>query len=162
MTGARANLLSVADRVPTGHWQERPGSAGWSTAEVIAHLTQVETAITTKAAKLVEHEPHAVPVWKRFHLPVRLIEVRIVRRKTPIPLEPALVTDKEEMLARLREARHRTLGFLQEVGERDLGPYRWPHPFFGSLNLYDWFRVIAHHEVRHTKQIREIVISFHE
>jgi hypothetical protein len=77
-------------------------------------------------------------------------------------LDTALVTDKEDMLARLREARRGTLGFIQEVSGRDLSTYRYPHPFVGSLNLYDWLRVIAHHEVRHARQIREIVNSFHE
>jgi len=162
MGSARAALLSAADRVPSGRWQEQLAFGGWSTAELIAHLIQVECAITTKAAELVERHPMPVPVWRRLHLPLWMIESRLVRRKTPIPLEAGLVADKEETLARLREARRGTLGFIQEVSGRDLSPYRYPHPFVGSLNLYDWLRVIAHHEVRHTKQIREIVNSFHE
>ncbi len=66
------------------------------------------------------------------------------------------------MLARLQEVREKTLAFMNETRECDLSAYRWPHPFFGSLNLYDWFRTIAHHEVRHTKQIREIIAAIQE
>lgn len=64
------------------------------------------------------------------------------------------------MLARLRAARTRTRAFLEETAGRDLRAYYWPHPFFGPLNFYDWFRTMAHHEVRHTKQLREIVEFF--
>ncbi len=66
------------------------------------------------------------------------------------------------MLSRLAELRLRTLALLEGNRNRELGAYRWPHPFFGSLNFYDWFNVMAYHEARHTKQIREIVDSFQE
>jgi hypothetical protein len=61
------------------------------------------------------------------------------------------------MLAALREVRSETIAFLDALPRRDLGVYRWSHPFFGSLNFYDWFRMVAYHEIRHSKQIREIV-----
>lgn len=162
MHGARSALLGAADQVPGIHWQERPDLARWSAAEVIAHLTQVENAITAGAAKLVQGEPRPVPRWKRWHIPFWMVEIRLARRKTPIPLDPAIVAAKEEMLARLREARRRTLAFLDESRPGDFSGYFWPHPFLGNLNFYDWFRFMAHHEIRHTKQIREIVTSFHE
>jgi len=41
----------------------------------------------------------------------------------------------------------------------DLSRWRHPHPFFGSLNLYDWFRTLYYHETRHTKQLRDILRS---
>jgi len=131
-------------------------------AEVIAHLTMVEETILKGAVRLTQDAPPQVPFWRRFHLPVWLAEWRGVRTKTPLPLDPSLVADREEMLPRLASLRQRTLAFLEENKKRDLRPYRWPHPFFGSLNFYDWLRVIAHHEVRHTKQIQEIVDSFHK
>ena len=159
---ARAALLAVADQVAGDHWQERPDPARWSVAEVIAHLTQVENKITSSAAKLVEGQPRRLPFWKRLHVPVWMTEVRLFRRQTPIPLDPALLAGKEEMIARMCEARRRTLGFLDETRASDFSAYSWPHPFLGTLRFYDWFRVMAHHELRHTKQIREIVNSFHE
>ncbi len=61
------------------------------------------------------------------------------------------------MLAALRQVRSDTITFLNDLPDRDLGMYRWPHPFLGSLSFYDWFRVVGYHERRHSKQIREIV-----
>ena len=157
---ARVGLLSAADAVSRSVWQTPPRSGAWSAAEVVAHLTMVETRITNGAAKLVSGAPPHVPLIKSLHLPVWLAEWRGYRAKSPIPLDPKLVGEKEEMLARLRELRQRTLGLLEENRERELSAYRWPHPFFGSLDFYQWFRMIAHHEARHTKQILEIVETF--
>jgi hypothetical protein len=32
----------------------------------------------------------------------------------------------------------------------------WAHAFLGMLNVYEWFEMIASHELRHTKQIKEL------
>jgi hypothetical protein len=63
------------------------------------------------------------------------------------------------MLAELREARERSLAFLAGTKDRDLGQYYWPHPALGTLNIYEWIQFLAAHEVRHTKQMREIAAS---
>ena len=156
----RAGLESAVSAVPEQLWRKTPRPGAWSAAEVVAHLTMVEGAIADGAARLVRGAPHGVPVWKRLHLPVRLAEWRGVRVKTPVPLDPQLLGEKEAMLARLAGQRQRTLALLEEHRGRELSAYRWKHPFFGSLNYYSWFRMVAHHEARHTKQIREIVETF--
>jgi hypothetical protein len=120
----------------------------------------VEQAITDGAARRLCSAPPQVPFWKRIHLPVWLAGWRGIRAKTPIPLDLGLVTEKEVMLRRLAELRVRTLAVLEENRNRELGAYRWRHPFFGSLNFYGWFNVMAYHEARHAKQIRRIVDSF--
>lgn len=86
-----------------------------------------------------------------------LVESRLIPRKTPIPLDPAQVREKDEMLAQLHELRQQTRAFIEEKTQgKDLGKYHMPHPFLGTFNLYQWFQVIASHQVRHSKQMREI------
>lgn len=155
----RADLLAVAESVPAEKWQKRPAHGGWSVAEVIAHLTMVETAITEGASKLVTREPKPVALWKRLHWPVKLAQWRFPKARTPVPLDPRLVGEKEAMLERFHAGRERTLGFLASNCDRDLGRWRWPHPFFGNLNGYTWFKLMYLHEIRHTKQMRAIVNS---
>jgi hypothetical protein len=67
-----------------------------------------------------------------------------------------MLCEKEKMLAELRTIRERSLAFLAETEGRDLREYRRPHPFLRMLNTYEWFGMIALHEIRHTKQMREI------
>ena len=88
-----------------------------------------------------------------------LVEARVIRRKAPAPVEPRMVGEKEEMLAELRQVRERTLAFIEETMERDLSKYCMAHAFLGTLNGYEWLQFIASHEIRHTKQMREIAVS---
>ncbi len=156
---AQRELLRAADAVPPDLWKTSPGDGRWSAGELVGHLIMVERAITGRADKLLDKPPKSPPFFWRFHVPMVLVESRLIRRKTPIPLDPQLVREKEEMLAELRRVREGTLAFIEETKERDLNKYHMPHAFLGTLNTYQWFQLIASHELRHTKQMREIVAS---
>jgi len=114
---------------------------------LICHLSAVERFILTRADKLLQNPPKPVPFYKRFHVPMLIVEARVIRRKAPAAVEPRMVGDKEEMLAELRGVRERTLAFIEETKGRDLSEYNMPHPFLGTLNAYDWLQFIASHEI---------------
>jgi uncharacterized damage-inducible protein DinB len=153
---AQAEFLSAAEAVPADQWKRNPSEGKWSAGDVVAHLIMVERTILRGTDKLLQKPPKPRPFFKRFHIPMALVESRLIPRKTPIPLDPSLVGQKEEMLAQLREVRGRTLAFMEETRGRNLTKYHMPHPFLGTLNTYEWFQMIASHEVRHTKQMKEI------
>jgi uncharacterized damage-inducible protein DinB len=155
----RHRLLRSADSVSAEHWKTRPDRGGWCAAELVAHLIMVERSVVGKADRMLQKSPNHIPLFKRFHLPLALVEARIIRQKTPMPLDMEMVQEKETMLAELREVRERTLAFLEETRGRNLGKYRWPHPFLGTFDVYEWFQFVAAHEVRHEKQMREIAAS---
>ena len=161
LSRCRAGLEASLNAFTPETWRKAPGSGRWSAAEVIAHVSMVEDKITSTAEKLIRGEPRPLFLLKRVHIPVALVKWRGVKRKSPIPLDPALLKGKEEMLASLTALRRRSIALLEKNRERDLSAYCWRHPFFGYLNYYTWFKVMALHEIRHTKQIREIVDSFH-
>jgi uncharacterized damage-inducible protein DinB len=156
---AQRELLRAADAVPADQWKTRPADGQWSAGELICHLSAIERAILGRADKLLQKPPKAVPFYRRFHVPMMIVESRVIRRKAPAALEPQTVGDKEEMLAELRGVRERTLAFIEETHARDLSRYNMPHPFLGNLNVYDWLQFISSHEIRHTKQMREIARS---
>jgi uncharacterized damage-inducible protein DinB len=156
---AHAGLLRAADSVPPEQWKISPAEGAWSAGELVAHLIMVERAIIGSADRVSQKPPKPIPFLKRFHLPMALVESRIIRRKSPLALDPQLVREKEEMLAEFREVRERTLAFLEETKKRDLSAYRWPHAFLGMLSAYEWFQMIAAHEIRHTKQMQEITAN---
>jgi len=153
---AQRGFLTAADLIPSHLWRLRSADGGWSAGEIVAHLCQVERTILGTADRIIRYAPKPVPIYKRLHLPLLLVEARVVRRKSPIPLDAELLTEKESMLADLRTVRERTLAFLEETSARNLRPYCWPHPFLGMLNTYEWFEMIASHEIRHTKQIKAL------
>jgi uncharacterized damage-inducible protein DinB len=153
---AQAELLCAADAVPAEQWRMRPVEGRWSAGELIGHLSEIERAILSRADKQLQKPPKAVPFYKRFHVPMMVVESRVIRRKAPSAVEPQIVSEKEEMLAEFRAVRERTMAFIEETRGRDLSKYNMPHAFLGNLNAYDWLQFIASHEIRHTKQMREI------
>jgi DinB superfamily len=159
---AQTEFLSAADTVPADQWRRNPSDGKWSAGEVVAHLIMVERTILRGTDKLLQKPPKPRPFFRRLHLPMVLVESRLIPRRTPIPLDPSMVGQKEEMLAQLREVRGRTLALMEETRGRDLSQYHMPHPFLGTLNTYEWFQMIASHEVRHTKQMKEIATALQE
>jgi uncharacterized damage-inducible protein DinB len=159
MSKAQTGLLSAADSVPADEWKTRPSEGRWSAAELVAHLMMVERAVIGKADRVAQKPPRRVSLLRRIHIPMAFVETRWIRRKAPAPVEPEMLHDKEVMLAELRTVRERSLAFLEETRTRNMGEYYWAHPALGTLNVYEWLQFIASHEVRHTKQMREIAAS---
>ena len=157
---SQAALYAAAGNIAEDTWRKPPSSGAWSAAEVFAHLTMVEEAITAGMARMLDAPPKKIRLRQRMHLPVRLAQFRQLKRKTPIPLDPALVLDKAESLARHTALRKRALQLLADNAGCDLGAYRHKHPFFGYLDVYQWYRSIGFHELRHSEQIQEIVEVF--
>jgi uncharacterized damage-inducible protein DinB len=155
----QAGLLSAADAVPAENWKTRPGEGRWSAAELVAHLMMVERAVIEKADRVSQKSPKRISLLKKIHLPMALVASRVIRRKAPVPVDPEMLRDKEIMLAELRTVRERSRAFLEETRGRDLGQYCWAHPALGTLNIYEWLKFIAAHEIRHTKQMREIAAN---
>lgn len=159
LANAQQSLLQSADAVPANHWKTRPQKNKWSAAELVAHLILVERSVVGAADRISQKTPKRFSFFGRLHLPIRLVEARVIRQKAPVSVTPEMVEEKETMLAGLREMRERTLAFLDETKGRKLGEYRWRHPFLGSFDMYEWFQFVAAHQARHEKQMREIAAS---
>ena len=156
LDGAQKRLLRAADAVPAESWNTPPREGAWSAAEVIAHVITIERTVIAAVVRILKKEPKQTPLLKRFRLPIVFAERRFVRLKTPIPVDPQLLREKEVMLAELQEVRGHTLAVIEKNRDRDLRVYRWQHPFLGSLNAYQWFVLLGSHQIRHEKQIRDI------
>ena len=161
LRASRRKFISTANEVPPELWRASPGARRWSSAEVVAHVTMVEQAIIAGAKKVLQEAPKPVPLLKRLHVPVALAAWRGTKRRSPVELDQSLVTDRPDALNRLNVGREATMGFIESMRGQDLRIYRFPHPFLGSLNIYDWFRMITYHDLRHAQQIREVVETIH-
>jgi hypothetical protein len=151
----------VAEEVSELRWRESPAPDRWSAAEVIAHVTIIEETTIFGMKRLLRAAPKAVPLRNRFHLPLMMATWRGRKLRTPIPLDTKRIRDKQDSMAGLLATREATLTFIESTRGNDVSLYRYKHPFLGSLNMYDWFRLMGYHELRHAKQIRELVETFH-
>jgi hypothetical protein len=154
---AQETFLRAADRISASNWLERLGPECWSAGHVVAHLCLVERGVLAYADRVIQRQPKTLPFYRRLHLPLALVEARLVKRKAPAMVAPQENhASKEVMIAELRSVRERTRAFLEETHARELSEYYWRHPFLGHLNFYDWFAFVAAHQLRHSKQMWDI------
>jgi hypothetical protein len=157
----RSQFVAIADAFPAEKWRESPGNGAWSAGEIVAHTMQVEESIIAASRKTLKKPPYPVPFLKRFHLPLALASTRARKLKSPIPINIERIPDQSVYVAAITACRSGTLDFIEENRGKDLKRWTWPHPVFGPLNIYEWVRLIAYHELRHAKQIREVAEIFH-
>ena len=98
-----------------------PKDGGWSAAEIVGHLIMVERSVVGSADRVIQHPPRRFSRLQKLHFPLALVEARLVKRKTPIARRSGNAREKETMLAELRDIRERTLAFMDETKERNLG-----------------------------------------
>jgi hypothetical protein len=156
---SRRALLMVTDAVPAEHSE----SQTWRQPLVGGRTSRLSDDDRTKdhqsrgSSALRARETAALS--ERFEGPMVVVEARLFRRISPIPVESETIREKEEMLSDLREVREGTLAFIGETRGRDLSRCSMTHPFLGTLTAYEWFQFIASHEIRHTKQMAEIAAA---
>lgn len=156
-----AQYNAVAQSVPNERWRESPGAGAWSAGEVTAHVMMAEETMATGMKQLLANPLLPTPFLKRFHIPLAVSTWRVKKVKSPIPLDANLVSEKSEALEKLSATRSETLKIVESTRGKNCSAYRFPHPFLGSLNVYEWFLMVGYHQARHAKQIREIVETFH-
>ena len=161
---ARGTLRRAIDAIPPDMQRQRPEPDRWSAAEVLEHLTLVErifagrilNALDTARAGL---SPEAHP---RAPLPDAVEQRmgdRANKRQAPEPARPTGTKDVASGWAAL-ESNHSTLGAaLAGCDGLALSQVTLDHPFFGTMNVYQWVELMAAHEGRHTEQIREIAAA---
>jgi hypothetical protein len=157
LSTAQETFLRAADRISLSNWLERPDPERWSAGHVVAHLCLVERGVLAYADRVIQRQPKTLPFYRRLHLPLALVEARLVKQKAPRIVAPEENhASKEVMIAELRGVRERTRAFLEETHGRELSEYHWRHPFLGHLSFYDWFAFVAAHQLHHSKQMWEI------
>jgi hypothetical protein len=77
----------------------RPADGRCSAGELVGHLSALERISRTE--KLPEKPPISRPFFRRFPVPMMLVEARVVRRKAPIALEPQMLREKDAMLGEI-------------------------------------------------------------
>ena len=77
---AQSRMLGTADEVPADQWRTRPKGGGWCAAEIVAHLIMVERSVVGSADRVVQHPPKRFSRLQRLHLPLALVEARLVKR----------------------------------------------------------------------------------
>lgn len=162
----RARLLASVEGLSREQMDFRPEPDAWSIGEVLHHLALTHEATAKLMSILLRRtEEESVP---RDPNPdgsavsaIDGVVPGVDEGKAPAPerVAPRSYLPPDAALARLEASRRRLEATVAELSAFDLSSLRFPHPFFGELDAYQWLLVTGWHEHRHTKQIARIRAS---
>jgi len=159
---SRAALGAAVESIAAPLRQQRPGPDQWSVAEVLEHLSIVETNLAAafrkrldeaRAEGLAALPPDAPSVLASFPL-ARILD-RQQRIEASNAARPKGLMAARTALAAYDSARAAFRDELIAVDGLDVDHVTVPHRIFGNFNVYQWAAFMGGHEARHTGQIVE-------
>jgi hypothetical protein len=155
-------LRAAVESVPRARREAKPSAERWSVAEVLEHLSIVETRIERVFTKRLAEARAAGLGPERDATPVvGTIDMdRVLDRTRRITAaEAALPTgklDADAAWAAVERARDTLCNAVRDSDGLALADVIHPHPVFGPINLYQWVAFVGGHEARHAAQVMEL------
>lgn len=162
----RSELGKAVEAVPATRREERPATDRWSVAEVLEHLSIIESRIVQMIAGRIAAAKDAGLGPERETSPVldsidrAGIMNRSRRATAPEMVQPQSVADAASIWSALQQSRASLREAMLAADGLALGEVTQQHPVLGLINLYQWIIFVGSHEARHTAQIREISSEF--
>ena len=149
-------LLAAVSPLDAETYSRRPAEGQWSVAEVVHHLGLVEARVVKELESAIGRPPVRVSLLKRL-LPTSIVSIRSVRVKAPKAMRPLEAPSREVGIGNLESARASLKQLCSVHGEERLRNLVFKHPFLGEIDGVATVSFIGYHELRHYKQIREVV-----
>ncbi|HEY8461135.1 MAG TPA: DinB family protein [Blastocatellia bacterium] len=138
----------------------KSGPEKWSVLEVAEHISLAEEQLFRAVEGALAAKEN--PEWEaKTKGKTEFLERAIVNRdrkvSAPESIVPSGKLTRDEVIAKLKESRAKTLKFAEET-KLPLKAHTLDHPFpvFNTLNAYQWLIYIPLHNIRHNQQIEEV------
>ena len=155
-----AAVQAATDSIPPSLRERRPAPGRWSVAEVLEHLALVDRLFAERIGGKIIAARAALGAETSAHTPLPAetaarMASRAKSRSAPEQVVPGGRMDAAEALGALRDAHAGFRAMLSSGDGLALSAVTYDHPFFGTLNAYQWAELMAGHELRHAEQIHE-------
>ncbi len=152
-----AQLKTTVGGVDPTLLSKRPAENEWSIAEVIDHLCLVEGVVMKGIKSKLAQPPVKVGFLRKF-FPMRIVSLRMKRLQAPKYVQPANdLPPMDELLKKFDVVRANTKEICIKEGPERLSQVCLKHPYFGDMDGAAAVSMVAFHEQRHLKQIRDII-----
>jgi hypothetical protein len=155
-------FLSYVEKLTDAQWNARPMPFKWTAGETAEHIALSEGllfgAMERALATAVNPDWETKTAGKEKILD-NLLAARQGKAQAPQPIQPLKrKMSRAEIMTLFKEGRAKTLKFI-ETTDQPLKAHTSDHPFriFGTLNAYQWLLYIPAHNLRHNKQIAEVI-----
>jgi hypothetical protein len=133
-----------------------PADNEWSIAEIVHHLCLVEERVIQELETELANPPRRIGFVRKF-IPTSIVASRLLRVKAPRGVNPLNPPAKAEVIAKYDSARNRLKVLCSTHGRDRLKQVIFKHPFLGEIDGTATVSFIGYHELRHFKQIREVI-----
>jgi hypothetical protein len=149
-------LISEISPLAPNVYAERPAAGEWSVAEIVHHLCLVEGRVTKELEAAIASEPRRVGFFRRL-MPTSIISLRLIRVKAPKAMNPLDAPDREQAIENFGRTRSNLKTLCAAYSEERFRNLVFMHPFLGEIDGVATISFIGYHELRHYKQIREVL-----
>jgi uncharacterized damage-inducible protein DinB len=155
-------LMSYIEKLSDVQWNFRPVPFKWTVGETAEHIALAEGLLFSAMERAIATPIN--PDWEtktanKEAILDNLLAGRKGKANAPEPIQPLKrKMSRAEIMTLLKDGRAKTLKFTEQT-DVPLKAHTLDHPFpvFGTLNAYQWLLYIPAHNLRHDKQIAEIM-----
>ncbi len=136
-----------------------PDGEKWTVAQIVEHVSIVEDGMTRICSKLLNEAQAAgdgsVNISDNFvEKGTEIAQIKIEAPERVIPSGGKTIAESKAKLEENRAKLHELRPLFESA---DCNENKFPHPFFGDLSAGEWLKLIGGHEVRHMKQIQNVL-----
>src|SRR5207245_874876 len=122
------------------------------------HLCIGDEWMAEEIQKGLECPPQRLGLLRQiFKVPAWMVGIRLVRVKAPKKAEPLNPPPRETLIDNYKRGRTKLKDLALRIGRERLEQLIVVHPILGEYNGVQGVSFIHYHELRHYKQIREIL-----
>ena len=155
-------LMGYIEKLTDQQWNFRPVPFKWTVGETAEHIALAEGLLFSAVERAIATPIN--PDWEtktanKEGILDNVLAARKGKANSPEPIQPLKrKMSRAEIMTLLKEGRAKTLKFTEQT-DVPLKAHTLDHPFpvFGTLNAYQWLLYIPAHNLRHNKQIAEIM-----
>lgn len=155
-------FLGYVEKLSDAQWNFRPAPFKWTVGETAEHIALAEGLLFSAVERALASPVN--PDWetktaKKEAILDNVLAARQGKANAPEPIQPLKrKMSRAEIMTLFKESRAKSYKFI-ETTDAPLKAHTFDHPFpiFGTLNAYQWFLYIPAHNLRHNKQIAEIM-----
>jgi len=158
-------LTAIVASLDDESFARQPAGGGWSVAQIVQHLALVELRVTRDLERAISRPPQRVSFIRRF-VPTSIVSLRLLRVKAPQAVNPEVnsgpdatgaIPGKSATIANYNRARNDLKSLCATHGNDRFRQIVFRHPFLGEIDGVAAVSFVGHHELRHFKQIREVL-----
>jgi len=151
-----SKLVDTITPIEDPLFSRSPADKEWSIAEIVHHLCLVEERVIKELETELASPPRKIGILRKF-IPTSIVASRLLRVKSPRGVNPMNPPARAEVIANYDAARRRLKELCSTHGRNRLKQVIFKHPFLGEIDGPATISFIGYHELRHYKQIREVI-----